>query len=72
VVCGVDDLLLFGNCMLRTVNLDSSDLMDTNVFMGGLTTWYLNIMNLVSCGFDCGMFLLYAICGYLGVTFGRV
>jgi hypothetical protein len=47
-------------------------LMDTNVFMGGLTTWYLNIMNLVSCGFDCGMFLLYAICGYLGVNFGCV
>lgn len=47
--------------------LDSFDSMDSSIFMGGLTTWSLKIMNLVSSGFDCGMFLLYAICGYLFV-----
>lgn len=56
--------------MLCTVSLDSSDLMDTNIVMGGVTTWSLNIMNLVSSGFDCSMFLLYSICGYLSVNFG--
>ena len=69
-VCCVDDLVLFGNRVLCTFILDSSDSMGTNIVMGGLETCSLNIINLVSCGFDCDMFLLYAICGYLSVNFG--
>lgn len=61
------DLVLFGNLVLCTINLDSFDSMDSNIFMSCLTTWSLKIMNLVSSGFD---WYVVAICN-LGYLFMR-